>query len=142
MAGIPRGKRALVLDLWSKGFTGREIAAKVGAGTPLDVSAILRTARRDGAPRAAAHSRADNDTQTVDTNEFFSREQYRRMDLAFKARLMRAIRRNKEHVTIGVLKSRMPTRAVPLRIQPEPWISITGSSAGECADIGAATASS
>jgi hypothetical protein len=78
---------------------------------------------------------------SVAANELFSRADYLRMDAAFKARLMRAIRRRKERAPVGVYRSRLPTRSVPLRPQPEFPRSITGSSAGECADIGAATAS-
>jgi hypothetical protein len=138
MAGIPLGKREQVLDLWSEGFSGREIVTKLGCGTRFDVSVIVRSARDAGDPRAVAHfGRGMNASSAAD--ELFSRAQYVRMDAAFKARLTRAIRRNKEHAAVGVYKSRMPARAVPLRIQPEPWVSITGSPAGECADIGAAT---
>ena len=138
MAGIPQGKRQQVLDLWSEGFSGREIAAKLGCGTRFDVSVIVRTARDAGDPRAVPHFGRGTSAPSA-ADELFSRAQYLRMDRAFKVRLTRAIRRNKEHAAVGIYKSRMPAQAVPLRIQPEPRISITGSPAGECADIGAAT---
>ena len=141
MAGIANSKRDRVLDLWEQGFTGAEIAAKLGPGTRFDVSAIVRAARDAGDPRAVTHFGKGMSSLSVGANELFSRAQYLRMDAAFKARLMRAIRRRKERAPVGIYRSRLPTRSVPLRVQPEFPRSITGSSAGECADIGAAAAS-
>jgi hypothetical protein len=140
MAGIPRSKRATVLDLWSEGFTGAEIVAKLGCGTRFDVSVIGRAARDGGDPRAAPHFGRGVGAHATADDELFMRAQYLRMDAAFKARLMRAIRRGKERATVGIYRSCLPRRAVPLRLKAEPRVSLTGSSAGECADIGAAAA--
>jgi hypothetical protein len=136
MVGIPPSNRDRVLDLWSEGRSGREITAELGCGTRFDVAAIVRMARDAGDPRAAPHFGRGTRPQAAE-EELFSRAQYLRMDRAFKARLMRAIRRNQEHAPIGVYQTSLPARAVPLRLQPEPSVSVTGSSAGECADIGA-----
>jgi hypothetical protein len=140
MAGIPRSKRTAVLDLWSEGFTGDEIATRLGCGTRFDVSVIVRAARDGGDPRAAPHFGRGMGAHVTAADELFARAQYLRMDAAFKAQLMRAIRGGKERATVGIYRSRLPGRVVPLRLTAEPRVSLTGSSAGECADIGAAAA--
>ena len=137
MAGIPPRKRDRVLDLWSKGRSGREIIAELGGGTRFEVAAIVRRARDLGDPRAAAHVGRGTRRPQAGEEEVLSRAQYLRMDRAFKARLMRAIRRNQEDASLNAYRACIPARAVPLRLQPEPAVSVTGSSAGECADIGA-----
>lgn len=73
----------------------------------------------------------------ADDDAPFSREAYLRMDAAFAKRLERAIRRREERAPVGVSKRRRPARSVPLRLHGEATVSITGSTAGECADIGA-----